>query len=70
MKRMAGSSWSGRKAFSEYKKGWGLGEPAVAGARQLAGQKNPFWMSFGARMRPQQGKLLHCPYKYKVLYKH
>lgn len=24
----------------------------------------------GPEMHPQQGKLLQCPYKYKVLYKH
>lgn len=43
---MAGSNWSRRKAVSACKTGRGLGEPAVAGARQLAGQKKPFWMSF------------------------
>lgn len=51
----AGSSWSRRKAVSTCKKRWGLGEPAVAGARQLAGQKQPFWTSFRARNVPLAG---------------
>lgn len=52
---MAGGSWCRRKAVSTCKKRWGLGEPAVAGARQLAGQKQPFWMSFRARNVPLVG---------------
>lgn len=52
---LAGGSWSRRKAVGACKKRWGLGEPAVAGARQLAGQKKPFWMSFRARNAPSAG---------------
>lgn len=46
------------------------GTSCVAEARQLAGQKKCFRMSFGPETRPRQGKLLRLPCKYKVLYKY